>query len=106
MQLLYYVAVPCTEEVLNLITLFSINSSSNGLGNPHSERLGLFIYRTRLSLESVDNDTEWLLDVNDALQVLVLYADRDFNSICEYLNTIPNKPFDVYIDESYLNHRI
>ena len=106
MELLYYVAVPNTEEVLNLATLFSIDINKFGVHEDDTGELGLFIYSTRLALESVDHDTEWLLEVNDAIQVLAFYADRDFKSICEYLNNIPNKPFTVCIDAGYLTYSI
>ena len=106
MELLYYVAVPYTEEILNLATLFSIDVSTYGLITDYPENFGLFIYNTRLSVESIDDDTEWLLEVNDAIQVLAFYAEKDFKSICEYLNNIPNKPFTVYIDAGYLTYSI
>ena len=104
--LLYYVAVPYTEEVLNLITLFSIDVGKYGLISDYPEDLGLFIYNTRLFIESIDDETEWLLEVNDAIHVLAFYANRDFKSICEYLNNMPNKPFTVYIDAGYLTYTI
>ena len=106
MKLLYYVALPYTEEILNLITLFSIDIRNNDLLEGHDGELGLFLYRTRLALEFVDHDAEWLLEVNDALHVLALYADRDFNSICKYLNNIADKPFHVLIDTHYLTYMI
>ena len=106
MSLLYYAALPYTEEILNLITLFSIDVSKQGVDDDYAEDIGLFIYRTRLALESIDNDSEWLLDIDDALQVLALCAARAFNSICEYLNNIPDKPFIVGIDTYYLTYMI
>ena len=106
MQLLYYVAVPYTEEILNLITLFSIDVNKYGLNEGYTGDLGLFIYRSRLALEPIDNETAWLLEVNDAIQVLAFYAEKDFKSICEYLNNIPNKPFTVCIDAGYLTYSI
>ena len=106
MELLYYVAVPYTEEILNLIALFSINVGEYRLHREYPEDFGLFIYRTQLSIEVIDYQTEWLLEINDAIQVLAFYADKDFNSICEYLNRIPDKPFTVGIDAGYLNHLI
>ena len=104
MKLLYYVALPYTEEILNLITLFAIDVMKQGIDidDYYREELGLFIYRTRLSLETIDHDSEWLLDTNDAIQVLALYAARDFNSVCKYLNNLPNKPFTVCIGTYYL----
>ena len=105
MKLLYYVALPHTEEILNLITLLSIDVMKQGvdIGDDYTGELGLFIYRTRLALETIDHDSEWLLNTDDALHVLTLYAARDFNSVCEYLNNIPNKPFTVCIDSYYLS---
>ena len=103
MKLLYYVALPNTEEILNLVTLFAIDVKKQGIDDDdYTGDLGLFIYRARLTLETIDNDSEWLLDTDDALHVLALYAARDFNSICGYLNNIPNKPFTVCIDTHYL----
>ena len=106
MKLLYYVALPYTEEILNLITLFSIDVTKQGVDDDYTGELGLFIYRTRLALEDIDEDSEWLLDTDDALHVLALYAARDFNSVCGYLNNIPNKPFTVCIDTYYLTYMI
>ena len=104
MKLLYYVALPYTEEILNLITLFAIDvmKQDMDIDDGYREGLGLFIYKTCLSLETIDHDSEWLLDTNDAIQVLALYAARDLNSVCKYLNNLPNKPFTVYIDTYYL----
>lgn len=108
MRLLYYVALPYTEEILNLVTLFSIDVMKQGIDidDDYTGELGLFIYRTRLALETIDDDSEWLLDTDDAIQVLALYAARDLNSVCEYLNNIPNKPFIVGIDTYYLTYMI
>ena len=106
MKLLYYVALPYTEEILNLVTLFSIDVMKQGIYDDYTGDLGLFIYRTRLALETMDDDSEWILDIDDALHVLALYAGRDFNGVCEYLNNIPNKPFTVHVDASYLNYMI
>ena len=104
MKLLYYVALPYTEDILNLITLFAIDVMKQGIDidDDYREGLGLFIYKTRLTLETIDHDSEWLLDTNDAIQVLALHAARDFNSVCKYLNNLPNKPFTVCIDTYYL----
>ena len=105
MQLLYYVALPLTEEILNLSTLFSIDIRNNDLVEEYAGELALFIYRTCLALDFVHHDSEWLLEDNDALQVLALYASKDLNGVCEYLNNIADKPFTVCIDAVYLNHR-
>ena len=102
MEVLYYVALPYTAEILNLITLFSIDVNEYGVDDDYTGELGLFIYSNRLALETMDDDSEWLLDTDDALQVLALYANKDFNGVCEYLNNIPDKPFTVHIDTHYL----
>ena len=96
--MLYYVAVPCTAEVIDLIALFSIKTGDYDIINRVLHRCGLFIYHTRLELETIDADTEWLLETKNAIQVLAFYANKDFNSICEYLNNIPERPFDVFIN--------
>ena len=101
--LLYYVAVPCTEEVLNMITLFSIDTGEYDLMNRDVHKDGLFIYREHLGLETVDVDTEWLLESKDAIQVLAFYANKDFDGLCTYLNTIHKRPFNVHTRSAYLN---
>ena len=100
--LLYYVAVPCTEEVINLITLFSIKTSRYDLTKRDIHECGLFIYNAHLELENIDADTEWLLENKDAIQVLAFYADKDFNGLCAYLNTLPERPFNVYMGPVYI----
>ena len=99
--MLYYVAVPCTDEVIDLITLFSIKTGEYGITRKAIHRCGLFIYRERLELETIDKDTEWLLENKDAIQVLAYYANKDFNGLCAYLNTLPERPFNVRIDSNY-----
>ena len=96
MKLLYYVALPYTEEILNLVTLFAIDVSKQGVDDDYTGDVGLFIYRTRLALESMDDDSEWLLQDIDVAQVLALYSNKDFEGICEYLNSIPERPFNVF----------
>ena len=98
--LLYYVALPYSEEVLNLITLFSIDICEHSTFKPSSENLGLFIYTKCLELEAINYKYEWLLQDKDAAEVLAHYANKDFKGICEYLNTLPERPFDV----SYVAH--
>ena len=100
--LLYYVAVPCTEEVINLITLFSIKTGKHDLTNRVLHRYGLFIYNNQLALETIDVDTEWLLESKDAIQVLAFYANKDFNGLCAYLNALPERPFNVYMNPVYI----
>lgn len=99
--LLYYVAVPCTEEVIDLITLFSIKTEGIDIAKKDIHGCGLFIYPNHLGVETIDVDTEWLLENKDAIQVLAYYANKDFNVLCSYLNTIRKRPFDVFIDSSY-----
>lgn len=100
--MLYYVGVPCTEEVIDLITFFSIKVGDYDIIKRVLHGCGLFIYPERLELETIDDDTEWLLENNDAIQVLAFYANKDFNSLCTYLNTLPERPFNVYINSAYL----
>ncbi len=93
---LHYVAVPCTDEVIGLITLFSIETGEYDITRKAIHGYGLFIYPEHLELEIMDADTEWLLETKDAIQVLAFYANKDFNSICAYLNSIPERPFNVF----------
>ena len=95
-SLLYYVALPYSEEVLNLATLFSINISERSVYKSSSKKRGLFIYSKRLELENINNTYEWLLQDKDAAEVLAHYANKDFKGICEYLNTLPERPFNVF----------
>ena len=99
--MLYYVAVPCTAEVIDLITLFSIQTEDYGIIKRDLHRCGLFIYPEHLELEAIDADSEWLLEIKDAIQVLAFYANKDFNGLCTYLNTLPERPFDVFINSTY-----
>ena len=100
--MLYYVAVPCTEEVIELITLFSIKTGDYDITKRALHGCGLFIYSERLALETIDADTEWLLENKDAIQVLAYYSNKDFKGLCAYLNNIPERPFNVFIDSAYL----
>ena len=100
--MLYYVAVPCTEEIIDLITLFSIKTWECAITRKAIHGCGLFIYPERLELETIDADTEWLLETKDAIQVLAFYANKDFNGLCAYLNTLSERPFDVFINSAYL----
>ena len=99
--MLYYVAVPCTDEVIDLITLFSIKTGEYDITRKALHGCGLFIYPEHLELETIDADTEWLLETKDAIQVLAFYANKDFNGLCTYLNTIPVRPFIVYTNSNY-----
>ena len=100
--MLYYVAVPCTEEVIGLITLLSIKTGDYDIIKRGLHGCGLFIYHTRLEIETIDADSEWLLETKDAIQVLAFYANKDFNGLCAYLNTLPERPFNVFINSAYL----
>ena len=99
--MLYYVAVPCTDEVIDLITLLSIKTGEYSITNKNLLSYGLFIYPEGLDLETIDADTEWLLENNDAIQVLAYYSNKDFNGLCAYLNTLPERPFNVYASSNY-----
>ena len=99
--MLYYVAVPCTDEVIDLITLFSIKTGDYDTIKRVLHGCGLFLYNNQLELEAIDADTEWLLENKDAIQVLAYYANKDFNGLCAYLNTIPERPFNVYNNSNY-----
>ena len=99
--MLYYVAVPCTEEVIGLITLLSIKTGDYDITKRVLHGCGLFIYSNQLELETIDADTEWLLESKDAVQVLAYYSNKDFNGLCAYLNTIPERPFNVFSDSNY-----
>ena len=102
--MLYYVAVPCTEEVIDLITLFSIKTREYDITRKAIHGCGLFIYPEHLELETIDADTEWLLKTKDAIQVLAFYTNKDFNGICDYLNNIPERPFNVFINSTYFSN--
>ena len=99
--LLYYVAVPCTDEVIDLITLFSIKTGEYDITKRALHEYGLFIYHEHLELEKIDTDTEWLLESKDAVQVLAYYSNKDFNGLCGYLNTLPERPFNVFVNSNY-----
>ena len=99
--ILYYVAVPCTDEVIDLITLFSIKTREYDITRKAIHGCGLFIYHDRLELEIIDADTEWLLESKDAIQVLAYYSNKDFNGLCAYLNTLPERPFNAYTNSNY-----
>ncbi len=92
-SLLFYVALPYTEEVLNLATFFSIKTRAT---NIYRGNCGLFLYSDYLKLEPLDINYEWLLQDIDVAQVLALYSNKDFEGICEYLNSIPERPFNVF----------
>ena len=66
-----------------------------------TEGYGLFIYNSNLRLEDIDRETEWVINDEDVLTVLALFVNKDFNGMCEYLNTIPERPFNVYTNVLY-----
>lgn len=100
--ILYYVGVPCTDEVIDLITLFSIKTGEYTITKRAIDRGGFFIYPERLELETTDNGTEWVINMDAVPTVLAYYANKDFNGLCAYLNTLPERPFNVYINSAYL----
>ena len=95
-SLLFYVALPYTEEVLDLATFFSIKTRVPNAYRTSSGNYGLFLYTEYLKLEPMDNNYEWLLQDIDVARVLALYSNKDFEGICEYLNSIPERPFNVF----------
>ena len=95
-SLLFYVALPYTEEVLSLATFFSIKTRVHNIHIAPTDKCGLFIYTEYLKLESMNNENEWLLQDIDVARVLALYSNKDFEGICEYLNSIPERPFNVF----------
>ena len=99
---LYYAALPFTQEVVDILNFLSIPNVQYPSYMKFTEGCGLFIYNNQLELEVIDADTEWLLETKDAIQVLAYYANKDFNGLCTYLNTIPERPFNVFIDSAYL----
>ena len=66
-----------------------------------TEGYGLFIYNCTLELEDIHYETEWVINDEDVLTVLTLFANKDFKGICAYLNTIPERPFNVYTNSTY-----
>ncbi len=95
-KLLYYVAVPLTEEMLDLVTFFAIEISNyRKMFNPTG--YGLFIYEEFLEQEYIDTKTEWLLSYQDSIVVLAHYTNKDYKAICEYLNSIANRSFNVEV---------
>ena len=100
--LLCYVAIPCTQEVKDILNILSITNVQYPLDMKFTEGYGLFIYNSALNLEDIDRESEWVINDEDAPIVLTLFANKDFNGICEYLNNIQERPFNVYITKSYL----
>ena len=100
--LLSYVALPFTQEAVDILNFLSIPNVQYLSCMQFTEECGLFIYTSNLELENIDHETEWVINIEDVPTVLAMYANKDFNGICAYLNTIPERPFDVYINSSYL----
>ena len=99
--LLCYVAIPCTQYVQDILNILSITNVNQPSCMEFTEGYGLFIYNYALELEDIDYETEWVINDEDVLTVLTLFANKDFKGICTYLNNIPERPFDVYIDKNY-----
>lgn len=99
--LLCYVAVPCTQYVQDILNILAITDVRQPSCMQFTKGYGLFIYKSALELEDIDYDTEWVINDEDALTVLTLFANKDFKGICTYLNNIPERPFDVYINKYY-----
>lgn len=104
--LLCYVALPCTPRVQGILNFLSITYVQHRSDIKFTRGGGLFIYNSTLKLEKIDHETEWVINDEDVLPVLVLFANNDFKGICEYLNNIPERPFDVYINSVYLTNRL
>ena len=100
--LLCYVALPYTQQVQDILNFLSITNVRHHADTEFTKTYGLFIYNSTLELEAVDHKTEWIINDEDVLTVLVLFANKDFKGICEYLNNIQERPFNVYITKDYL----
>ena len=95
--IIYYVALLCTQYVQNLLNFLAITNVRHYADNEFTKGYGLFIYSHALELEDINYETEWVINDEDVLTVLTLFANKDFKGICTYLNNIPERPFDVYI---------
>ena len=95
--LLCYVAVPFTQEVVDILNFLSVPNVQSLSCMQFTGEYGLFMYRSNLSLENVDHGKEWVIDIEHVPTVLALYANKDLKGICTYLNNIPERPFDVWI---------
>ena len=99
--LLCYVAIPCTQQVLDILNFLSITNVRYPSDTEFTKKYGLFIYNSILEHEKIDNKTEWVINDEDVLTVLTLFANKDFKGICDYLNNTPERPFDVYINNHW-----
>ena len=97
--LLYYVAVPYNQEVLDLLILLSIEFQNPPKYLKDKKDYGFFIYSSMLEIEEINYDLEWVIKDEHIPNVLILYANKDFNGICSYLNSIPERPFNVFTNE-------
>ena len=95
--LLSYVALPFTQEVVDILNFLSISNVQSLSCMQFTEECGLFIYRSNLKLEIIDHKKEWVINIEYVPTVLALYANKDLKGICTYLNNIPERPFDVCI---------
>ena len=101
-NLLCFVAVPFTQDVLSLLSFLPIDVNYDPKAINDVYGYGLFMYKTTLELEEVNNEEEWVINYEDVLIVLTLFATKDFKGICAYLNNIPERPFDVFTNSNYL----
>ena len=100
--LLCHVAIPCTQEVLDLLHILPIPHDNYTSVGETAKDCGLFIYRTKLDIEHL-SITDWVLKGDEILNVLTLYATKDLVGICTYLNSIPDRPFNVFTNRSLYN---
>lgn len=100
-SLLCYVAVPYTPEVKDILNFLSVENVQYPAYVECKHGCAIFIYKSNLELEEIDQETEWVINIEDVPTVLAMYANKDFKGICEYLNNIPERPFDVYINSSF-----
>ena len=99
--LLCFVAIPCTPHVKDILNILSITNVTYLADTAFTKEYGLFIYNSTLELEIVNYEKEWVINDEDVLTVLALFANKDFKGICTYLNNIPKRPFDVFINSTY-----
>ena len=76
--LLCFVAVPCTQHVQDILNILSITNVRQPACCAFTEGYGLFIYNYTLELEDIDYETEWVINDEDVLTVLTLFATKDF----------------------------
>ena len=98
---LCYVAVPCTQEVQDILNILPIPHDNYTSDSGTAKDCGLFIYRTKLDIEHL-SITDWVLKGDEILDVLTLYATKDLVGICTYLNSIPDRPFNVVTNRFFM----